>query len=77
MLSPNFRASQMALLVKNLPANAGDLMICGFNAWVRQIPWRRAWQPTPVFFRGASVDTGAWQAYIVHGLPESRTQLSD
>ena len=22
---------------------------CGFNPWVRKIPWRRAWQPTPVF----------------------------
>ena len=21
----------------------------GFNPWVRKIPWRRAWQPTPVF----------------------------
>ena len=31
MLSPNFRASQMALVVKNLPASAGDLMRCGFN----------------------------------------------
>ena len=20
-----------------------------FNLWVRKIPWRRAWQPTPVF----------------------------
>ena len=20
-----------------------------FNSWVRKIPWRRAWQPTPVF----------------------------
>ena len=20
-----------------------------FNAWVRKIPWRRKWQPTPVF----------------------------
>ena len=27
-------------MVKNPPANAG----------VRKIPWRRAWQPTPVFF---------------------------
>ena len=26
----------------------------GFNPWVRKIPWRRAWQPTPVFFRGES-----------------------
>ena len=21
----------------------------GFDPWVRKIPWRRAWQPTPVF----------------------------
>ena len=21
----------------------------GFGPWVRKIPWRRAWQPTPVF----------------------------
>ena len=26
----------------------------GFNPWVRKIPWRRAWQPTPVFFPGES-----------------------
>ena len=24
----------------------------GFNPWVRKIPWRRAWQPTLVFFPG-------------------------
>ena len=23
---------------------------CGFDPWVRKIPCRRAWQPTPVFF---------------------------
>ena len=22
---------------------------CGFDPWVRKIPWRRKWQPTPVF----------------------------
>ena len=22
---------------------------CGFDPWVGKIPWRRAWQPTPVF----------------------------
>ena len=21
---------------------------CGFDPWVSKIPWRRAWQPTPV-----------------------------
>ena len=27
---------------------------CWFNSWVRKIPWRRAWQPTPVFLPGES-----------------------
>ena len=26
----------------------------GFNPWVRKIPWRRKWQPTPVFLPGKS-----------------------
>ena len=25
-----------------------------FNHWVRKIPWRRKWQPTPVFLPGKS-----------------------
>ena len=24
----------------------------GFNSWVGKIPWRRAWQPTPIFLLG-------------------------
>jgi len=27
---------------------------CRFNPWVRKIPWRRAWQPTPIFMFGES-----------------------
>ena len=41
----------MALVVKNPPANAGD-MSHGFDSWVRKIPWRRAQQPTLVFLPG-------------------------
>ena len=41
--------SQVALVVKNSPANVGDIKRCGFDPWVGKIPWRRAWQPTPVF----------------------------
>ena len=26
----------------------------GFDSWVGKIPWRRAWQPTPVFLSGDS-----------------------
>ena len=43
--------SQDALVVKNLPANAGD-MRCRFGSWLRKILWRRKWQPTPVFWPG-------------------------
>ena len=25
---------------------------CGFNPWVGKIPWRRAWQPTPILLPG-------------------------
>ena len=27
---------------------------CGFDSWVGKIPWRRNWQPTPVFLPGKS-----------------------
>ena len=40
-------------MVKNLPAKVRD-MRCGFNPWVRKIPWRSIWQPTPVFLPGES-----------------------
>ena len=35
-------------VVKNPPASAGDGQM-QFDPWVGKIPWRRAWQPTPVF----------------------------
>ena len=44
-------ASQVALVVKNLPVTAGDKRH-GFDPWVGKIPWRRKWQPTPVFLPG-------------------------
>jgi len=36
----------------------------GFDPWVRKIPWRRAWQLTPVFLPGNSMDRGTWQATV-------------
>ena len=37
----------MALGVENSPADAEDTRR-RFDPWVRKIPWRRKWQPTPV-----------------------------
>jgi len=32
-----------------------------FNPWVGKIPWRRMWQPTPVFLSGKSHgQRGTW-----------------
>ena len=45
-------SSQVGLVVKNQPVSAGDIKRCRFNPWVGKIPWRRAWQPTPVFWPG-------------------------
>ena len=44
--------SQVVLVIKNLPASAGDIMRHGFSPWVGKIPWRKVWQPTPVFLPG-------------------------
>ena len=33
-------------MAKNLPTMP--------KTWVRKIPWRREWQPTPIFFPGES-----------------------
>ena len=51
-------ASQVVLVVKNRPANAGDArdegLIPGFDPWAGKIPWRRKWQPAPIFLPGKS-----------------------
>ena len=39
----------------------------GFHPCIRKIPWRRKWQPTPVFLPGESHGRGAWWA-TVHGV---------
>ena len=44
--------TQVALVVKNLPANARDVKRHEFNPWLGKIPLEEAWQPTPVFLPG-------------------------
>ena len=57
---------------KESPDNAGDR---GFDPWVGRIPWRRGWQPTPVFLLGKFHGQRCWQATL-HGGPKSWTRLS-
>ena len=58
-------------MIKNLPAHAeGRYKRPGFDPWVGKIPWRRAWQPTPVFWSGEFHG-------LVHGVAKSQIQLSN
>ena len=38
-----------------------------FNPWVRKIPWRRKWQPTPVFSPGKSHGQRSLAGYSPRG----------
>ena len=46
---------------------------CGFEPWVRKIPWRRTWQPTPVFLPGKSYGQNNLSGYSPWGHKESET----
>ena len=63
----------MALVVKNLPANRGDIRDTGLIPWVGKIPWRRAWQPTSVFVPGESQGWGSLVGFRLWGRTESAT----
>ena len=61
-------------MVKNLPARQ--------ETWVwslvwDKVPWRRGWQPTPVFLPGKSHGQGRLAGYSKWGLQKSQTWLQD
>ena len=45
----------------------------GFDPWVGKIPWRRAWQPTPVSLPGESHGQRSQAGYSPWGCKESDT----
>ena len=63
-------SSQLVLVVKNPPANAGDLRL-GLDHVVGKIPCQRAEQPAPVFLPGEFHG----QRARVHRVTQSCTQL--
>ena len=73
--SPKGQQRYMALVVKNPPASAGDLEMW-VQSWVRKIPWRRAWQPTPVFLPGESHEQRSLVDYSPWGRKELDTTES-
>ena len=69
------RASQVVQWLKkkkNPPANAGDVRDAGSSlAW--EDPWRRKWQPTPVFLSGKFHAQRSLVGYSPYGCKESGT----
>ena len=70
---PLVRVSQVMLVVKSPPANAGD---AGSILGSGKIPWRRKWQPTQYYCLENPMDRGAWWG-TVHGATQSQTQLNN
>ena len=60
-------------VVKNPPAKAGDSGDAGLIPGVKKLPWRRKWQPTPVFLPEESHG----QRTLVCGVTKGGTRLSD
>ena len=56
-------------MAKSLPSNAGDIR----EKWVGKIPWRRAWQPTPVFLPGESYGQRTLEGHSPWGYKELDT----
>ena len=46
---------------------------CWFNPWAGKIPWRRVWQPIPVFLPGKSHGQRSLAVYSPQGHKESDT----
>ena len=47
---------------------------CRFDPWVRKVPWRRKWQPAPLFLSGKSHGQRSLVGYI-HEVAKNQTWL--
>ena len=55
---------------KQSTCNAGNAGRCRFDSWLRKIPWRGAWQPTPGFLPGESYKQRRLTGYSPWGRKE-------
>ena len=61
------------LAVKKPSAEAEDAGRLRFSPQVGKMPWRRTWQPTPVFLPGESHGQGSLAGYSPGGQKQSDT----
>ena len=60
-------------VVNNIACQCRRCKRCRFNPWVSKIPWKRAWQPTPVFLPGKFHGQRSLVGYSLWGHKESDT----
>ena len=75
-MMPSQQASQMVLVVKNLPANAGDIRDMGSIPGSGRSPGGGHGNPLQYFCLENPMDRGAWWA-TVHGVAKSQTPLNN
>ena len=69
LVASQLKAFLLVQRIKRLPAKQDP----GFDPWVGKIPWRRKWQPTPVFLLGESHGQRSLAGYSPRGRKESNT----
>ena len=70
----NFLGFSGGSVGKESACNAGEYLQHKrreFDPWVRKIPWRRKWLPTPDSCLGNPMERGAWGS-LVHGAARTR-----
>ena len=68
------RASQVALVIENPPANAGDIRDTGSNPGLGRYPGEGHGNPLQYSCLEKPMDRGAWQPTVC-GVTKSQTQL--
>ena len=68
-------SGMVALVVKNLPINAGDLLYAGLIPGSGRLPREGHGNPCHYSCQEKPMDRGAWQSSI-HSVSKSRTQVN-
>ena len=68
-----FKKMQQASLVAQMVKNPPAMQETWFYPWFKKMPWRRKWQPTPIFLPGEFYGQRRLAGYSPWGCKESDT----
>ena len=70
---PTWHFTWMVLVVKESSFQRRRHKRCGLHPWIRKIPWKRKWQPTPIFLPGKFHEQRSLVGYSPWGCKELGT----